>query len=450
MNSEQKSLFDLEGAKGPSDKPPVGRFRDGGEMTVSSLIRQIKEAVTSRFDRAVTVVGELSNVSRSGSGHLYFSLKDERSSLDCVMWRSRAGAIKFEPEDGLEVVVSGNVDVYEVRGRLQVQVNRMTPRGRGALELAFSRLKEKLAAEGLFDPEQKKTIPRFPRAIGIITSPTGAAIRDMQQTLYRKWPVADVYLLPCAVQGEAAAEQLAHCVKLLDANAQKLGIDTMIIARGGGSLEDLWAFNEEVLARAVFRARTPVISGVGHEVDFTICDFTADLRAATPTAAAEEAVPDINEISRFIDSMGDDLNQMLEQRLVTSRLALEAVMRSAVFRDPGARIMTGMQHVDELAHRLRAASGAMISEARQLLESPARRLDASHPRHLLELSRAHFNALRRRLEAGGYKKVLARGFTVTRDGKSSLLASAAAAASCGKLVTEFSDGKIESVPEKVE
>jgi exodeoxyribonuclease VII large subunit len=348
------------------------------------------------------------------------------------------------------VVVSGNVDVYEVRGRLQVQVKRMTPRGRGALELAFSRLKEKLAAEGLFDPEHKKPVPRFPRAIGIITSPTGAAIRDMQQTLSRKWPVADVYLLPCAVQGEAVAEQLADCVKLLDANAQKLGIDTMIIARGGGSLEDLWAFNEEVLARAIFRARTPVISGMGHEVDFTICDFTADLRAATPTAAAEEAVPDINEIRRFIDSMGDDLNQLLEQRLVTSKLAMEAVVRSAVFRDPGARIRTEFQHVDELAHRLRAASGAMISQARQLLESPARRLEASHPRHLLELSRARFNALRRRLEAGGYKKVLGRGFTVTRDGKGSLLSSASSAAACAKLVTEFSDGKIESVPGKVE
>ncbi|MCD4699353.1 MAG: exodeoxyribonuclease VII large subunit, partial [Phycisphaerae bacterium] len=272
-------------------------------LTVSDLVARIKEALLDTFPKRLSVVGQISNLKRHSSGHLYFSLKDASAAIDAVMFRSAASGVRFDVEDGLEVVASGRIDVYERQGRLQFYVERLAPQGTGALELAFRQLKDRLEHEGLFDPARKKPLVRFPRAVGVITSPTGAAVRDIARTLSRRWPAAKVFLVPVRVQGDQAAGQIADAVRLMDATAEKYQIDTIIVARGGGSLEDLWAFNEEVLARAIFAADTPIISGVGHEVDFTISDFVADVRSATPTAAAELATPDGTEIRRHCDTL---------------------------------------------------------------------------------------------------------------------------------------------------
>ncbi|NBB95430.1 MAG: exodeoxyribonuclease VII large subunit [Planctomycetes bacterium] len=402
MSERRRRLFDPAEARGPRDAPDVGRYRDrqapGPQpMSVSVLVARVKDALAAAFPERVAVIGELSNVSRPASGHIYFRLKDGSCQIDCAMWKSRASRLKFEPADGLEVVVEGKVDVYDAQGRLQLYAERITPRGEGALELAFRQLKEKLQDEGLFDADRKKPIPRIPRAIGVVTSGTGAAIRDIQRTLRKRWPAATVYLLPVPVQGEGSAAKVAEAIRLLDASAEHLGIDTLITGRGGGSLEDLWAFNEEPVARAVAAARTPVISGVGHETDVTICDLVADCRAATPTAAAQAAVPDCRDLARQTADLRARARRALLDRLEEANAALAAMTRSSVFRDPLGRVHNRMQHVDELAHRLRAVTGSELAEHRRRLEPTANRLAALHPARLVEKGRARIEAMISRL-----------------------------------------------------
>jgi exodeoxyribonuclease VII large subunit len=367
-------FFDPSKAKGPTDAPDAGRRNPagagprcqgpacdsgggepgGGALTVSALVARLKGAIGEAFPGLLTVVGELSNVKRHSSGHVYLSLKDAGSSIDAVIWRSRASKLPFEPTDGLDVVVEGRLDVYERRGSVQLYVERMTPKGEGALELAFRQLREKLQREGLFDPARKKPLPRLPRAIGIVTSPTGAAIRDIRRTLLRRWPGARAYLVAARVQGETAAGEVAEALRLLDQAAGRYEIDVLIVARGGGSLEDLWAFNEEPVARAVFEAHTPVVSGVGHEVDVTICDLVADVRAATPTAAAERVVPDAGDLSAGLDGLMGRLRRRLIERVDAARRELRGVLRSVAFRDPMWRVRGEAQHVPAGALRQRA------------------------------------------------------------------------------------------------
>ena len=469
-----------------------GELAAGGPatMSVSALLAQIKGALAGAFPQQVCVVGEISNLNIYSSGHVYFRLKDAAAAIDAVMFRSAASRLKFTPAEGMEVVVEGRVDVYEVRGQLQLNVGRMTPRGQGALELAFRQLREKLQREGLFDPSAKKPPVRFPRAIGVVSSETGAAIHDIRRTLARRWPAADVYLMPAIVQGDQAGESIAQAIRLLDANSARYRIDTLIVARGGGSLEDLWAFNEEVVARAVFAVGTPVISGVGHEVDVTICDLVADVRAATPTAAAELAVPDRVEIARHVSALRSRLNQHAAEKARSARLALEGILRSVVFRDPLWRLRTQVQRMDELSHRLRAGLGEELGRIRRRLEPaanalaslhPARlaeraaakldrlksalawalggrskrsgdqlagmeaRLLASHPGHRLRLARQKIDAARRQLEAMSYRSVLQRGFSVTRRGDGNILRSAADVRDGDRVETELADGKFASV-----
>jgi len=492
-------FFDPDKARGASGKPDVGQdvtdelLADGarrGPISVSALVARIRGALAEAFPKLVTVVGQLSNVKRHGSGHLYFRLKDAEASIDAAMFRQFASRLRFTPEDGLEVVVDGKVDVYDVRGQLQLYAERMTPRGTGALELAFRQLREKLAAEGLFDPAGKKPIPRYPRAIGVVTSATGAAIRDIRRTLARRWPAANVYLLPVPVQGEGAARQIARAVALLDANARRYDVDTLIVARGGGSLEDLWAFNEEPLARAIYAATTPVICGVGHEVDVTIADLVADLRAPTPTAAAELAVPDAGQVRRGVGQLSSRLRTTAGQAVRQARAALAAIGRSAVFRDPTWRLRTQSQRLDELAGRCRAGAKESLARHRQRLAPassrlaalhPARlaaqaraglgrlagrlawslgakskaagdvlagldaRLQAAHPRHRLKLARQQVAALGRQIEAMSYRSVLRRGFSVTRTAENIILRSAGQVSVGQRIETELADGKFTSM-----
>jgi exodeoxyribonuclease VII large subunit len=498
-----RSFFDFDPAKarGPRTGPDVGR--DATEeilsgpaqaqaLTVAQLVGQIKSTLAEAFASRVHVVGQISNFKRHGSGHLYFRLKDADAAIDAVMWRSAAGKLRFKPEDGLEVVASGRVDVYDVRGQLQIYVETMSPKGTGALELAFRQLRQKLQAEGLFAPEAKKPVPRFPRAIGVITSPTGAAIRDIRRTLLRRWPGAKVYLLGVRVQGDAAAGEIAEAIGLLDAAGQRLQIDTILLARGGGSLEDLWAFNEEVVARAIHAARTPIICGVGHEVDTTIADLVADVRAATPTAAAEVAVPALEEVRRTVEQLGGRLTRCAEAKLETSRAVLAAITRSGMFRDPMSRLRMRAQQLDALTDRLDAAArqgvhervrkveplsrrlagchpallserargrldrtvsqlawqlGALAKRASDRLERLAGRFQRVHPAGKLALARQTVEAAARQLESMSYRAVLQRGFSVTRRADGQILRSVGQVQPGQAVETELADGRFSSTTE---
>ena len=293
----------------------INSLRERGEaaISVSELNNYIKNMFdTSRFLSSVTVKGEISNFTYHRSGHLYFSLKDGEAQIKAVMFRSSAARLKFMPESGMKVIAHGAVSVFERDGAYQLYVSSMQPDGIGALYLAYEQLKEKLSSEGLFDDENKKPLPRFPERIGVITSPTGAAVRDIINVAGRRFPMAKIYLYPALVQGSGSEDSLIRGLDYLDKSGL---VDVIIIGRGGGSIEDLWSFNSERLARRIFDASVPVISAVGHETDFTICDFVADMRAPTPSAAAELAVPDIRELYMRIDSYVGRVSNSLERRL---------------------------------------------------------------------------------------------------------------------------------------
>jgi len=282
-------------------------------LSVTQLTGEIKRVLENSFPR-LWVQGEISNLTVHSSGHLYFSLKDAGSQVRCVMFRSYAKDLMLMPQDGMQVVVQGDVTVFDRAGQYQLSVQQLQVAGYGELAQAFERLKKKLAEEGLFDAEFKKELPAYPRTIGIVTSPTGAALRDMVKVARRRWPGIELILCPVPVQGVGAAEKIARAVEDLNQYGK---IDLLIVGRGGGSAEDLWAFNEEILARAIFNSRIPVISAVGHEVDFTISDLVADLRAPTPSAAAELALPDIREVrSDLVDSarrISSSMNDLLDE-----------------------------------------------------------------------------------------------------------------------------------------
>lgn len=422
--ADELPMFDPVRAKGPRRGPDVGADVTGefvappsraaagtqgsgaAPLTVSALVARVKGALAEAFPQRVHVVGEISGLKAHSSGHMYFRLKDAGAAIDAVMFRTSAARLKFRPTDGLEVVAEGRVDVYEARGQMQFYVERMTPKGAGALELAFQQLRQKLQGEGLFDPAAKIAIPRFPRAIGVVTSPTGAALRDIRKILGARWPAATVYLAPTMVQGEGAADSIAAAIAMIDAAAERFQIDTIIVGRGGGSLEDLWAFNEEAVARAIFACRTPIISGVGHEVDVTIADLVADLRAPTPTAAAEMATPDAVEVRRHTAQLAGRLERAMADDLAAAASALRSATRSAFFRDPLSQVRTMTQRLDELTHRLTAGLRHRVSQGRQRLELPTGRLAALHPARLHERANARLGELLGRLRwvLGGASK----------------------------------------------
>ena len=458
-------------------------------MSVSALVGRVKGAMAAAFPQTVCVVGQISGMKAHSSGHLYFRLKDEAVALDAVMFRASAGRLKFQPTDGLEVVAEGRVDVYEARGQLQLYVERMTPKGQGALELAQRQLVEKLQKEGLFEASHKVAPPRFPRAIGVVSSPTGAAIRDITRTLGRRWPAARVYLAPTLVQGEGAAAQIAEAIRRLDASAARYRIDVILLARGGGSLEDLWAFNEEPVARAIYDCRTPIICGVGHEVDVTVADMVADVRAPTPTGAAELAVPDRIEVRREVLGLAGRLTNAVRDTARAGKAHLEGLLRSAVFRDPAHRVRSAAQRLDETTLRLRAAVAGELHAGRRRLEPAANRLAALHPARLHEraaarlrelmhrlawvlgarskrsgdrlaegsarlraanplgrvrLARQKVEAAHRQLESMSYRGVLKRGYSLTRGADGRIVRSTSDIRAGDAMVTEVSDGRIGS------
>ncbi|MCI0406822.1 MAG: exodeoxyribonuclease VII large subunit, partial [candidate division Zixibacteria bacterium] len=347
--------------------------------TVSELTGSVKENLEEAFP-AIWVEGEISNYLLHTSGHRYFSLKDENAQLRCTIWRSAGQHLNFEPEDGIKVHAFGNLTVYEKRGEYQLNVLKLLPVGRGELEIAFQKLKERLFKEGLFDEAHKKPIPEFPEKIGIVTSPTGAAIQDMLKIFRRRFPPADLYLYPARVQGEGAKEEIAEGIRAFNKWGE---VDVIILGRGGGSLEDLWAFNEEEVARAIYASKIPVVSAVGHEIDFTIADFVADLRAPTPSAAAEMVAPDKEELEGVLKGLKERIAGLFAHQLTQSQSRLDAVLGSYGLKRPVDLVNQKSQFLDELSRRTRLALENRLEKMRLELKSAADRLATLSPQSVL-------------------------------------------------------------------
>jgi exodeoxyribonuclease VII large subunit len=348
-------------------------------LSVSQLTRQIKDAVEGNFP-LVWVQGEVTNCSRAGSGHVYLTLKDEAAQIRAVIWRNTAARLRFDLHDGLAVIAAGPVEVYEARGTYQLIVQQLLPQGMGALELAFRQLCEKLSAEGLFAKERKRGLPRFPRRIALVTSPSGAAVRDMLQVITRRWRGCGIVIVPVAVQGEGAAEQIAAALRAVH---RIPGVDVVIAGRGGGSLEDLWAFNEEVVARAIFSCQVPVVSAVGHEVDVTVADLVADVRALTPSEAGELVVPNLAEVRAELFNLQQHLVKGLQSRAATARACLDALASRRVLTRPIERVHELARRVDELELRIRRAVASRLALVRQQLATAGGRLEALSPLRVL-------------------------------------------------------------------
>lgn len=319
--------------------------------------------------------GEVSNCKYHSSGHIYFSLKDETSALNCVMFRGNRSGLAFQLQDGQCVIAGGSISVYERDGRYQLYVKEITLDGTGALYEEYERLKAKLYEEGLFDFEIKKPIPKFPKRIGIVTAPTGAAIQDIRTIARRRNPYVQLYLYPAKVQGEGAAATIVKGIQVLD----RMNLDTIIIGRGGGSIEDLWAFNEESVARAIYKAKTPIISGTGHEVDTTIADYAADLRAPTPSAACEMAIPDYIGVLQKLEQLSRQMHQKQQSRLERARLEYQQYQLKLQYRNPRTRLEQQQQYLDELRDRLSRGMSGRLEQYRHRLAILTEQLHRSAP-----------------------------------------------------------------------
>lgn len=405
------------GAAGSPDVPET-------ILTVSQLTAEIKDLLESAYP-LVWVQGEISNVSRSASGHYYMDLKDPFAQLRAVMWRSAASRLTFPLRDGLEVVCRGRLEVYEPRGAYQLVVEQIYPKGVGALELALRQLREKLAREGLFDPQRKRGLPRFLHRIALITSPTGAAIRDFLEVLRNRWWTGRLWIVPARVQGEGAAEEIAAAIALL--NRLPEPPQCIVLARGGGSLEDLWAFNEETLVRAIVASRIPVVTGVGHEIDVTLADLAADLRALTPTHAAMLLAPTKEELLQEIQGFQKRLAGCLRHRIHAVRVRCETMASNRVFRRPWDRLHTIAQKVDEYEARLKRALGFRVDQVGQKIRLLAAQIESLSP-----------------------LAVLGRGYSLTwRTADRRLVRDAAQLQPGDELLTRFARGEAASRVESI-
>ena len=348
-------------------------------------VTQLTQYIKLLLDRdeilsQVCVRGELFNFKAHSSGHLYFTLKDEGAVISCVMFRSDAMKLRFRPESGMKVILYGRVSLFPKSGQYQIYVTHLQPDGVGALAVAFEQLKHRLHDEGLFDQSHKKALPIYPQRVALVTSPTGAAVRDMIRILGRRWPMAEVLVCPVRVQGEGAAEEIADMLDYLDKHALA---DVIITGRGGGSMEDLWAFNEEILARAIWRCRIPVISAVGHEPDVTISDYVADVRAATPSNGAELAVRDSAALQSALHQLQVRMEQAQIQKLHRLQQRLDALSKSRVLRRPDAYLRQQELHLEMLRQRLEHSGGVLLAKNRQRFERTAAKLDALSPLKVL-------------------------------------------------------------------
>ncbi|APZ96700.1 Exodeoxyribonuclease 7 large subunit [Fuerstiella marisgermanici] len=386
-------------------------------ISVTELVTAFKEIVESTLP-PVCVEAEISNCKRSAAGHVYLTLKDENSEIGAVIWRSTAERLKFRPKDGLQVLATGSLQVYVARGTCQFIITKLQPQGVGELELALRQLKEKLELEGLFAPERKRSLPRFPRRIALVTSPTSAAVKDMIQVMTRRWPSVNLIIVPVPVQGDQAAPRIAAGLR---AAAKIPDVDVIITGRGGGSLEDLWPFNEEGVARAIAASPIPVVSAVGHEIDVSIADLVADRRALTPSEAGELVVPSADEFRQDLRNTASRIYRVLTGRVERLRLTLQAIESRSIFQRPTTLIDERRQRCDDLGASAERAMRLKVERLNQQLATTAAALDALSP-----------------------IKVLARGYSLTTKADGILIRSVADVAEGTELETRLPDGMVRS------
>ena len=407
-------------------------------LTVSALTAQIKEILEDQVGE-VSVQGEISNLRHQSSGHYYFTLKDEGSQIPCALFKGSAGRLAVAPKDGAKVVAAGEVSVYAPRGAYQLIVRSLEPVGKGDLHQRFEELKRKLQSEGLFEESRKRSIPEFVERVGMITSPTGAAVRDAIHVLQRRCPRIGITVFGVRVQGEGAAEEVADAIREMG----KRDFDVLLVVRGGGSLEDLWAFNEEVVARAVVASPIPVISGVGHETDFTICDFVADVRAPTPSAAAEVVSrPDEDwreEVREWAERFHEATLEFLEEK----KRRVGDLAGSYVFREPQKMVEMSGQRVDELALQLSRGLESGWRYRKQYVEGLLGRWAALRPERRLREFSLRVRAAMDRLRAMGPEETLKRGYALVQSPEGKLIRKVEPACRQGDLVVRFADGKVE-------
>src|SRR5881398_3197910 len=412
-------------------------------LSVSELTRSIRGTLETRFG-AVWVQGEVSNYKLHPSGHQYFTLKDARAQIACVVFRNTMAPLRQPLADGAHVQVYGNVSVFEARGQYQLSVQIIQPRGLGVLQAKFEALKRKLDAEGLFDAARKRNLPKFPKRIGIVTSPTGAAIRDMLNVLRRRAPWLQILINPVRVQGTGAAQEIAVAIRELGQSTEAFApLDLIVVTRGGGSIEDLWEFNEEIVARAIFNSGVPVVSAVGHEIDFTICDFVADLRAPTPSAAAELIVSDIIDLQRRIDGCTRALARQLLSRVRDAQQGLDHA-RETLQRCLAYKIDSYKRGLLHITAGLRARNPARELMVRRNRFADLHRRLAASPERLLENARHRFRHMEGILRVLGPDATLRRGYSITMNERGKIIRTIAGARPKMKIRTRVSDGEFTS------
>ena len=413
-------------------------------LTVTSITKYLKYKLdTDEHLKLVYLKGEISNFKSHTTGHLYFSLKDETSKINAIMFSTNAKKLNFVPCDGTKVLVIGRISVYEPTGNYQIYIDEMQEDGLGNLYIAFEKLKEKLSKEGLFDQKYKKPIPKIPSRIGIITAPTGAAIKDILSTIKRRFPYTENILFPSLVQGDNAKEDIVKNIKL----ANTYDLDVLIVGRGGGSIEDLWPFNEEIVARAIFESKIPIISAVGHEVDFTIADFVADLRAPTPTGAAEMAVPDIKDVLKHLDNFKIRLNEFIYKEVKYKKLYLESIKNSYIIKNPIIMYENKKQYLDTLQDRYNNYMLNKLDKTKQNLTNLSNNHILLNPSILYKEKQTYFYNLIEKLEIINPLNVLKRGYSLVYKDK--LVKSIKKIKKDDNLNIRLSDGSINVVVKEI-
>lgn len=403
-------------------------------ISVSQLTRYIKYKIDNDVNlNEVFLKGEISNFKAHSRGHFYFTLKDEGSRINAIMFASQTKKIKFVPQDGMKVLVTGKISVFEANGGYQIYVNEMLEDGVGNLYIAYEQLKKKLENEGLFNKDHKKEIPHIPKRVGVVTAPTGAAIKDIISTIKRRWPLTEIYLFPSLVQGEDAKEDIVKQIK--KAENFYLPLDTLIVGRGGGSIEDLWPFNEEIVARAIYECKVPTISAVGHEIDFTIADFVADLRAPTPTGAAEMAVPQLSDMKNYLNQVNIRLNNTINNKINNNKRKLNDIMSRNIFKNPMIIYEKKELYFDSILERLKFSLKSLTSAKEKELIKVKNSYILKNPHQLLEKKGNKYLQLVSKLETLSPLLTLQRGYTMTKKE--------------GKVITKSTDVKKKDIIEIV-
>ncbi|MBR2557703.1 MAG: exodeoxyribonuclease VII large subunit [Methanobrevibacter sp.] len=409
-------------------------------LTVSQINSYINKKLKMDVNlRNIYIKGEISNFKTYPSGHSYFTLKDKNSQIPAVMFKGRKRSLKFEPENGMKVLIKGKIEVYERDGKYQLYASTLTEDGIGELHIAYEQLKKKLDKEGLFDDAHKKEIPKYPKKIGVITARTGAAVKDIITTIKRRYPYCEILVFSTLVQGKMAAPQIVKQIK----NAQRYELDTIIVGRGGGSIEDLWPFNEEAVAREIYACKIPVISAVGHEIDYTISDFVADLRAPTPTAAAELAVPDIKEVKYKLDTLTQKIKNNVSDKIIQNKSKIDTISQKQIFKNPESIYEIKEMHLDSLINKLNFTSKNIISENRNKLIKIESKSILRNPEEITKSKRDRFLRNTDKLEVLNPLLTLKRGYSIAKI-NNKVVSSAKDVKTGDELDIEFDDGTINT------